>query len=209
MLGMIQQWIVPDVVNTLVPFDSLDWPLTLERVLKLSIPNHALWLAGFYLFFHSFLNTAGELLQFADRDFYHDWWNSGNVEKFWQNWNLPVHKWCVRHMYKPVLHAGFSKFQASMIVFFSSAFFHEYLVSVPLKMFKPWAFIGMMGQVPLIILSKKLEAKFGYQLGNLTMWASLIIGHPLAIMVYYHDFVIQNYGHSLVTFYGQINSATL
>jgi len=209
MLALIQQWIVPNVVDTLVPFDSLDWPLTLERVLKLSLPNHVLWLAGFYLYFHSFLNTAGELLQFADRDFYHDWWNSRNLEKFWQNWNLPVHKWCVRHMYKPVLHAGFSKFQASMVVFFFSAFFHEYLVSVPLRMFKPWAFLGMMGQVPLIFFSKKIEAKFGYQLGNLTVWASLIIGHPLAIMVYYHDFVIENYGHSLVAFYGQINSATL
>ena len=92
MLALIQQWIVPNVVNTLVPFDSLDWPLTLERVLKLSLPNHVLWLAGFYLYFHSFLNTAGELLQFADRDFYHDWWNSRNLEKFWANWNLPVHK---------------------------------------------------------------------------------------------------------------------
>lgn len=34
-----------------------------------------------------------------------------------------------------------------MTVFFISAFFHEYLVSVPLKTFKIWAFMGMMGQV--------------------------------------------------------------
>ena len=92
MVALVQQWIVPNVVRTLVPFDRLDWPLTIERVLKLAIPSHALWLMGFYLFFHSFLNLGGELLQFADRDFYHDWWNSRNVEKFWQNWNLPVHK---------------------------------------------------------------------------------------------------------------------
>ena len=67
----------------------------------------------------------------------------------------------------------------------------------------------MLGQVPLIVMSKKVEAKFGYQLGNLSVWFSLIIGHPLAIMIYYHDYVIENYGHSLVAFYGQINSATL
>ena len=71
---------------------------------------------------------------------------------------------------------------------------------------QPWVFLAMLGQVPLIILSKKLEARYGYQLGNLTMWASLIIGQPLAIMVYYHDYVIQNYGPSLVTLYGQVNS---
>ena len=67
----------------------------------------------------------------------------------------------------------------------------------------------MMGQVPLIFLSKKIEAKFGYEMGNLTVWVSLIIGHPLAIMIYYHDYVIENYGQSLVSFYGKINSATL
>jgi diacylglycerol O-acyltransferase 1 len=37
---------------------------------------------------------------------------------------------------------------ASVVVFFVSAFFHEYLVSVPLKTFKVWAFMGMMGQIP-------------------------------------------------------------
>ena len=38
-----------------------------ERLLKLAVPNHMLWLVCFYLVFHSLLNTLGELLQFADR----------------------------------------------------------------------------------------------------------------------------------------------
>lgn len=42
---------------------------------------------------------------------------------------------------------GYSKKVASSTVFFISAFFHEYLVSVPLKTFKIWAFMGMIGQV--------------------------------------------------------------
>lgn len=42
---------------------------------------------------------------------------------------------------------GYGKTTASVTVFFISAFFHEYLVSVPLKTFKIWAFMGMMGQV--------------------------------------------------------------
>jgi len=207
MLALTQQWIVPNVVDTLVPFDSLDWSLTMERLLKLALPSHILWLLGFYLYFHSFLNTVGELLQFADRDFYHDWWNSRNVEKFWQNWNLPVHKWCVRHLYKPVLEKGFSKLLAMLLVFFLSAFFHEYLVSVPLKMFKPWAFVGILSQVVLIIISKKIELQFGYQLGNMTVWASIILGEPLFLMVYVHDYVIENYGQNLVKYYGQIQHA--
>ena len=38
-------------------------------------------LVCFYLLFHSLLNTLGELLQFADRDFYHDWWNAANLAR--------------------------------------------------------------------------------------------------------------------------------
>ena len=71
------------------------------------MPNHIIWLLGGYLVFHSCLNISGELLFFADRDFYHDWWNSPNFSKFWQDWNLPVHRWFLGHLYKPLLAAGF------------------------------------------------------------------------------------------------------
>jgi diacylglycerol O-acyltransferase-1 len=57
----------------------------------------------FYLVFHSVLNTVGEIMQFADRNFYSDWWNAKNVIEFWKKWNLPVHGWCLRHLYKPVM----------------------------------------------------------------------------------------------------------
>ena len=67
----------------------------------------------------------------------------------------------------------------------------------------------MFGQIPLIILSRKAEKMFGSQLGNLVMWASLILGHPLAIMMYYHDYVIENYGPSLIQKFGQLQSSAL
>lgn len=92
------------------------------------IPNHLVWLCFFYLTFHSFLNLMGELLQFADRNFYCDWWNANSIDTFWRTWNMPVHRWCVRHLYIPVVDMGFGKTAASITVFFISAFFHEYLV---------------------------------------------------------------------------------
>jgi hypothetical protein len=52
-----------------------------------------------------------------------------------------------RHLYVPLVEMGYSRTTASVAVFFVSAFFHEYLVSVPLRTFKTWAFMGMMGQV--------------------------------------------------------------
>lgn len=87
--------------------------------------------------------------------------------EFWKSWNIPVHRWCVRHVYKPFVRNGYTKFNASLAVFFVSAFFHEYLVnfkmnfiyfflikvSVPLSMFRLWAFYGMLGQLPLCFLT--------------------------------------------------------
>ena len=137
----------------------------------LQIPNHLLWLILFYLIFHSLLNFLGELFHFADRNFYLDWWNAQNSNVFWRKWNTPVHRWAVRwvrihrtrlswrwisnssfylifrHVYLPMVDMGCNKWVASVGVFFISAFFHEFLVSVPLRTYRSWAFVGMMAQV--------------------------------------------------------------
>ena len=52
-----------------------------------------------------------------------------------------------RHLYKPLLNLGYTKFTAAFVVFLFSAIFHEYLISVPLRMFKIYAFLGMIAQV--------------------------------------------------------------
>ncbi|CAO1309476.1 unnamed protein product [Diamesa serratosioi] len=196
-MALFQQWMIPSVKNSLVPFSNMEFTKATERLLKLAIPNHFIWICAFYLLFHSFLNIFGEILHFADRNFYCDWWNSNNVDTFWRTWNMPVHRWCVRHLYLPILDLGYGKVSASIMVFFVSAFFHEYLVSVPLKTFKIWAFMGMMGQIPLSYISKFLEKNLGGRWGNAVVWASLILGQPLCILVYYHDYGIQNFNQTL------------
>ncbi|KAI8427898.1 hypothetical protein MSG28_002247 [Choristoneura fumiferana] len=95
------------------------------------------------------------------------WWNANNIGVFWRTWNLPVHKWAVRHVYIPITELGYSKTTASAAVFLISALFHEYLVSVPLQMFRVWAFLGMMVQPPLSVISRFAEVKFGSRWGNI------------------------------------------
>lgn len=74
MLSLIQQWVIPIVQNSIVPFQELHVSKILERLLKLAVPNHLIWLIFFYWFFHSCLNVVAELLRFGDRVFYRDWW---------------------------------------------------------------------------------------------------------------------------------------
>ncbi|KAH9361363.1 hypothetical protein HPB48_020257 [Haemaphysalis longicornis] len=157
-LALAQQWIVPIMENSLKPFQ---------------VPNILIWLLAFYWFFHSTLNTFAELLRFADREFYRDWWNADTVQYFWQNWNIPVHRWCLRHLYKPLVASGMSKANACVMVFLLSAFFHEV----------PFAFV----------IDNIFRNRYN-NLGNMAVWISLIIGQPLAILMYYHDYYIINYG---------------
>ena len=189
-LGLIQQWIVPIVRNSFATLKEMEMLPMAERLLKLSVPNHLIWLIFFYGFFHSFLNVVGELMRFSDREFYRDWWNCESVNAFWQNWNIPVHRWCVRHVYIPLLSQNkikLTRFHASAAVFLLSAFFHEYLVSVPLNIYRIWAFMGMIMQLPLSwFVSRFLDN----QTANIAVWISLIIGQPLCILMYYHDYYI-------------------
>lgn len=184
-LALCQQWILPLLKNSIAPFSEMDIVRCIERLLKLAIPNHIIWLMLFYLYFHSFLNLLAELLRFSDRQFYLDFWNSESISTFWKTWNIPVHVWAVRHVYKPFVRNGWGSFTASVLVFSISAFFHEYLVSVPLQMFRLWASLGMLAQLPLGTLTDKY-LKSG-RAGNIVVWLSLILGQPMAILMYLHD----------------------
>ncbi|XP_006879479.1 PREDICTED: diacylglycerol O-acyltransferase 1 [Elephantulus edwardii] len=186
-VGLIQQWMVPTIQNSMKPFKDMDYSRIIERLLKLAVPNHLIWLIFFYWLFHSCLNVVAELMKFGDREFYRDWWNSESVSYFWQNWNIPVHKWCLRHFYKRMLRWGASKWMARMGVFLASAFFHEYLVSIPLRMFRLWAFTGMMVQIPLAwVTSRFILGNYG----NAVVWLTLIIGQPVAVLMYVHDYYV-------------------
>ncbi|KAM3873340.1 diacylglycerol O-acyltransferase 1-like [Diretmus argenteus] len=190
LVGLTQQWMIPIIQSSMKPLEEMDLSRMMERLLRLAVPNHLLWLMFFYWFFHSSLNFTAELLRFGDRQFYKDWWNSETVTYFWQNWNIPVHKWCLRHFYKPMLRRGVSKIVSQSAVFFLSAFFHEYLVSVPLRMFRLWAFMGMMAQLPLAwFVGRFLRGNYG----NAAVWISLIIGQPFAVLMYVHDYYVIHY----------------
>ncbi|XP_008321829.1 diacylglycerol O-acyltransferase 1-like [Cynoglossus semilaevis] len=190
LVALTQQWMIPIIQSSMKPLEDMDLSRMTERLLRLAVPNHLLWLIFFYWFFHSSMNFTAELLRFGDRQFYKDWWNSETVTYFWQNWNIPVHKWCLRHFYKPLLRRGFSKIVSQSAVFFLSAFFHEYLVSVPLRMFRLWAFTGMMAQLPLAwFVGRFLRGNYG----NAAVWMSLIIGQPFAVLMYVHDYYVIHY----------------
>ncbi|XP_031255702.1 diacylglycerol O-acyltransferase 1A isoform X1 [Pistacia vera] len=185
---IIEQYINPIVQNSQHPLKG-NFLYAIERVLKLSVPNLYVWLCMFYCFFHLWLNILAELIRFGDREFYKDWWNAKTVEEYWRMWNMPVHKWMVRHIYFPCLRHGIPKSVAIVIAFLVSAVFHELCIAVPCHMFKLWAFIGIMFQVPLVLITTFLQRRFrNSMVGNMIFWFIFcIFGQPMCVLLYYHD----------------------
>uniref|UniRef100_A0A4W6CN06 O-acyltransferase n=1 Tax=Lates calcarifer TaxID=8187 RepID=A0A4W6CN06_LATCA len=197
LVGLTQQWMIPIIQSSMKPLEDMDLSRMTERLLRLAVPNHLLWLIFFYWFFHSSMNFTAELLRFGDRQFYKDWWLVYAsvcvcvVYEFYEEWWCTVLKDCLGlHFYKPLLRRGFSKMVSQSAVFFLSAFFHEYLVSVPLRMFRLWAFTGMMAQLPLAwFVGRFLRGNYG----NAAVWISLIIGQPFAVLMYVHDYYVLHF----------------
>jgi diacylglycerol O-acyltransferase 1 len=197
LLFLIAQVITPTLRSLVHDLEATNGKLTFhlmaEYGLRLSLANTYCWLLVFYGYFHVYLNLSAELLRFGDRVFYKDWWNSSDVSSYWRLWNMPVHYWLVRHVFFPCVRRGLSKTMATFVVFFLSAVFHELLISLPFHMIRPWAYLGMMGQVPLVWITKGLTKKLpGTSMGNIIFWLSFcIVGQPMAILMYTIDYQYQ------------------
>ena len=46
----------------------------------------------------------------------------------------------------------------------------------------------------------------GARVGNALVWVSLIVGQPLAVMMYYHDYVVDHFGIDEIAAFGQLDA---
>ncbi|KAJ2106702.1 hypothetical protein IW146_007661 [Coemansia sp. RSA 922] len=197
MYVLIQQYAVPTLVGSVQAIDTRDGFWLSERVLKLSVISAIVWFLGFYAIFHAGLNALAEILRFADRAFYLDWWNSVDLAAYWREWNLPIHYFCKRHIMMPLISPPLSLpvNVGVMFTFLVSAIMHELLFGIPTHCLKGYSFVGMMMQIPLIQLTQWLVRWRGPEsgLGNAVFWISFcIVGQPLGVVQYYYTWVKNN-----------------
>ncbi|XP_014225840.1 sterol O-acyltransferase 1 isoform X2 [Trichogramma pretiosum] len=171
----------------LPPFDKygrdiFEPKLAVMTTFSFMLPGLVMFLFGFYCVLHSTQNLFAELLRFADRQFYKDWWNSTSFDAYYRLWNIPVHDWLYEYVYKDVYHATRGKkLPATLAVFYISAIVHEYILAFAFGFFYPVMFVsfGIMG-VLLVFLTKK-HSKVD---GNVFIWWSLFTGTGLLFSLY-------------------------
>lgn len=200
---LLQEWIVPVLLDHQHAFSNEKYPEMLLAALRLAMPSTLIWLlAVAYGLFHVHLNLVAELTMFEDRVFYGDWWNVSTVRAYWGLWNKPVSSFLKRHVLSPMKRVGSPYMLSYFVVFLISAVLHEVAVVVPFDTFRAyrcyiplpvmgtWAFWGMIGQIPTIYGTDMFGKRPRWQ-GNLVFWVIFcVVGQPMAVLLYFSDVMV-------------------
>lgn len=156
---------------------------------KLLLPCNTFFLLGFFFVFEYWCNLFAEITCFADRQFYTDWWNGISFYDFSTRWNIPVHKFLQKYIYRHMIdEVKYSKKAAMTITFLFSSVFHELVMFVmmgPSRYIFTFIFVYQMMQIPLISLVVGTGwAKKNVNLANWVFWVMLVLGIPIVVLSY-------------------------
>lgn len=144
-----------------------------------------MYLLTFYLIWECILNCIAELSYFGDRYFYGDWWNCVDWGEFSRIWNIPVHKFLLRHVYHSSISAlNLNKANATFMTFFISSVVHELAMYVIFKRLRFYLFMFQMFQLPLVSLSNSKILKGHTIIGNVFFWIGICAGPSVMCSLY-------------------------
>lgn len=157
------------------------------------LPGVLVLFLGFFAFLHCWLNAFAEMLCFADRMFYKDWWNSTSFANYYRTWNVVVHDWLYYYVYRDFLWMSERRFRAAAMffVFTVSAVVHEYILAICFGFFYPVLFCLFMcfGMMFNFILHDQRKGP----IWNIIMWTSLFLGQGVIICLYSQEWYAQRY----------------
>ncbi|XP_017763927.1 PREDICTED: sterol O-acyltransferase 1 [Eufriesea mexicana] len=157
----------------------IEWGTLTLNILSSMLPGILMFLCGFYLLLHSWMNAFAELLRFADKMFYQDWWNSICYSTYYRTWNIVVHDWLYTYIYKDMYEivTPRNKKLSVCVVFAVSSIIHEYIISFATGFFYP-VLLFLFGGLGLIVVFVLKSA------GNVFLWFSLSVGNGVIVSLY-------------------------
>ncbi|CAM9022836.1 unnamed protein product [Wickerhamomyces anomalus] len=188
MIVIAQNYMYPLAIKALelrtLPLNEriLHYPLLLLNIM----PSFLLiYILVWYLIWDAILNCIAELSKFGDRDFYGDWWNCVSWDQFAREWNIPVHKFLLRHVYHSSISAlRLSKTSATIFTFLLSSIVHEMAMYVLFHKMRGYLLLLQMFQLPLVAISKTKYLKERRTLGNIIFWVGIASGPSVMCTLY-------------------------
>ncbi|XP_039623724.1 sterol O-acyltransferase 1 [Polypterus senegalus] len=182
---------IPQFRNiSLQPFNL---KVTVLCVFNSILPGVLILFLAFFAFLHCWLNAFAEMLRFADRMFYKDWWNSTSFANYYRTWNVVVHDWLYYYAYRDFLWIFGKRFRAAAMlsVFTVSAVVHEYALAICFGFFYPVLFCLFMcfGMLFNFILHDRRKGP----IWNVIMWTSLFLGQGVLLCLYSQEWYAHHY----------------
>ncbi|XP_074081938.1 sterol O-acyltransferase 2 isoform X2 [Macrotis lagotis] len=173
-------------------------------ILHATLPGIFMLLLIFFAFLHCWLNAFAEMLRFADRMFYRDWWNSTSFSNYYRTWNVVVHDWLYSYVYQDglrILGIG-ARGPAMLSVFIVSAVVHEYIFSFVLGFFYPVMLILFLFGA---LMNFMMHDKHTGPVWNVLLWTMLFLGQGIMVSLYCQEWYARKQCPlSQMTFWGLI-----
>jgi sterol O-acyltransferase len=153
-------------------------------ILNCTLPGALLLFCAFYGFLHCWLNAFAEMLRFADRQFYSDWWTATSWSSYYRTWNIVVHDWLYTYIYRDCHKLLGVKYRlvSMYAVIFLSACVHEYILALAFGYFYPILFLqfAILGFISMLILPQRTQ-NIAF---NIFIWTSLFVGLGMQMCLY-------------------------
>lgn len=188
MISVAQKWMYPLVLECIkvrtMPINER-FIAYLFILLDMIPPFLMEYLFTFFLIWDAILNSIAELSRFADRDFYGPWWSCTDWSEFSRLWNIPVHKFLLRHVYHSSISAfNLNKIQAALVTFMISSIVHELVMYVIFGTLRGYLLLLQMSQIPLIMIGRTPFMRDKKVLGNVICWFGYISGPSMVCTLY-------------------------
>ena len=169
--------------------DKFDFILLMDSIFSAALPGMTIFFLVFFMVFHSWMNVAAELLRFADRNFYQDWWNANSWSPFQRKFATFLYDWMHTYLFSDFIALGFPK---SVAILFSFAFVVsvvEYIASFSFMMFFPLiSFIAYLSFFVWIVLPVTNEYN---QLLNTLLWIALLLANGALLSLYSRELYVR------------------
>lgn len=163
--------------------DDLTSEIFITTLFAMVVPSILIFLTGFYILLHVWLNLWAELLRFGDRKFYADWWTSSDYAEYFRKWNMVVSEWFYEYVYREFYVNIFkgSKTGSTLAVYLLSAILHEYVMGYALQLCFPIMFmVFLLGGIFCMMVANQGSK----DTGNIIVWFIIIISNILMVTLY-------------------------
>lgn len=175
---IVELLFVPHIMKTSEERGLLSWrifPTTIILTLNLNFLSH-------YVIFHTWQNIWAEILRFADRQFYGEWWSANNFWEYHRLWNSIVYDWLHEYVYSYIHLKGYSRSIAALTVFGISGIVHEYIIALTLRFFYPVMFAEFF--ISGIIITLLRSTRKSYSIGNCILLWFLFLGSAIYMIIF-------------------------